>query len=130
MTATNAFSVDELAEMQVAQVAHYNDTCQVGTYSETQDSFGYPSPGWTYGAVIECGFNPKGGWERASADKTVLKSDASVRLPIGTVIGPKDMVKIISRFGSTLSPSETFQVLSLPMRGPSGLLVDLVRLDL
>jgi hypothetical protein len=129
MTATKAFSSAELTAFGVAQTDHYNDTCQVGILSESQDSTGFPVPTYTYGTAIECGFNPIGGRERESADKTVLRSDAQVRLPIGTVISQKDQVKIITRHGSTLSPSETYQVSSLPKRGPSGLYMDLVRVD-
>lgn len=129
MTATKAFSTAELTALREAHTAHYNDTCQIGVLSTTQDTTGYPAPTWTYGSTIECGFDPAGGREREGADKTVLRSDATLRLPIGTSVNQKDRVKIISRHGSTLSPAETYQVTSLAMRGPSGLVLDLVKVD-
>ena len=129
MTATKAFSTAELAALRDAHTAHYNDSCQIGVLTSTQDSTGYPAPTWTYGSTISCGFDPSGGREREGADKTVLRSDATLRLPIGTSVNQKDRVKIISRHGSTLSPAETYQVSSLTMRGPSGLVLDLVKVD-
>ena len=129
MTATNAFSSAELTGLRTAHTDHYNDTCQIGTLSESQDTFGYPAPTYSYGSAIECGFDPTGGREREANDKTVLRSDAQLRLPIGTTVSQKDRVKVISRHGATLSPAETYQVSSIVMRGPSGLLLDLVKVD-
>ena len=129
MMTSNAFMSSELEALRAAHVAHYNDTCQIGVYSSTQDSFGYEVPAWTYGVAIPCGFSPLGGRESEGADKTVLRSDATLRLPISTSISKVDRVKIVSRHGETLSPAEIYQVMSLAKRGPSGLVIDLVKVD-
>jgi rhamnose transport system permease protein len=75
------------------------DTCQIGVYSRTFDSFGEPVPLYTYGAAIVCGFDPKGGQENWRRDMTPVHIDATIRLPIDTALETTDRLKIITRFG-------------------------------
>jgi hypothetical protein len=52
-------------------------------------------------------------------------TDATLRLPLGTTITPKDRVKVTYRYGVVLSVPEVFEVVSdpAPMRGPTAMTV-------
>jgi head-tail adaptor len=114
--------------MQSTQEVAMQDTCIVQAYSRTIDSFGAPVETWTDGDPIVCGFDPTPSEENRRADMTALHYDATVRLPIDTSIDTRDRIKVTKRFAVTLSPAETFSVLAVPQRGPSGLVLLLERI--
>jgi len=118
------FTATELERMQGTQDSAMQDTCQIGVYSRTFDSFGEPVPLYTYGTAIVCGFDPTGGVEDWRRDMTALNINATVRLPINTVVDVRDRIKIITRFGESITPL-TFEVVQFAQRGPSGLVLQL-----
>lgn len=120
------FSTGELGRLAGTQEGAMQDTCLVLSYSEgSRAPSGAVVATYTPGAAISCGLNPKGGREVTLEDKTNVVTDASVRLPLGTVIKPSDRVQITHRFGVALGSPLTFRVAGPIRQGPSGLLVDL-----
>lgn len=119
------FTTAELSRMQGTQDSAMQDTCQIGVYSRTQDGYGAPVPTYTYGTAIVCGFDPKGGQENWRRDMTPVHVDATVRLPIDTSLETTDRIKIVTRFGVTLSDPMVFEIIQIAQRGPSGLVLDL-----
>ncbi len=101
------------------------DECQILTYgSSGADEFGLPVKGYTPGTVAKCGFNPTASREvQVGAD--VVITDASLRLPIDTVLDSKDRVQITRRHGQVLSSPRIFEVVGEPERGPSALVARL-----
>lgn len=102
------------------------DTCIIQAYSATPDTYGDPVPTYTDGAAIACGFDPTGGRESWRPDMTALHVDATVRLPIATTLDTRDRIKITKRFGVAIT-AIVFEIVGLPQRGPSGLVVELVK---
>jgi head-tail adaptor len=101
------------------------DTCIVQAYSRTLDTFGSPIEAYLDGSPIVCGVEMTPGRENRRADMNVERIDATVRLPIATVIKATDHVKVTHRFGVILSIPLVFEVIGEIRRGPSGLQVDL-----
>jgi SPP1 family predicted phage head-tail adaptor len=110
--------------MQGAQEAAMQDTCKIGVYSRTLDTYGGPVETWTEGSAIACGVEMTTGQENRRADLTAERIDATVRLPIGTSIKATDRVKVTHRFGADTTDI-TYDVVGEIRRGPSGLQVDL-----
>lgn len=123
------FSIAELAAMQAAQQAAMQDTCVLQTYSETINAYGSPVGAWTDGAPQACGFDPKGGREMAAANNTTVITDATLRLPVGTVVDMRDRIKITHRFGVSVTAT-VYGIIGPARRGPSGVQLDLLRVTL
>jgi hypothetical protein len=126
---SKAFTSDELAGMKAAQEDHMMDACQVGKRSITQSSSGHPVPEYQYGDDVACGYADKGSKIAERSDGSPVFSDASLRLPLGTVIAVADRVKVTARFGVALDTALEFDVAGEPARGPSGLVVPLNRVE-
>ena len=119
------FTTTDLSRMQTAQQAAMQDTCQIAPRVTTTNALGEPVYTWpTYGAAIDCGLSMKGGRERTRPDGTILITDGLLRLPIATTVNVTDRIKITYRFGVAITEL-VFDVVGTPMRGPSGLQVEL-----
>lgn len=119
------FSSDELSGLQVAQEAAMMDTCIVTRRSTNSiDPYGMPQATWTDGSPIACGLNASANREVMDGAQVVV-TDAVLRLPIDTVIGAEDRVTVTRRFGVALATPLYFELIGEPMRGPSGLRVNL-----
>lgn len=125
----NPFRAEELNRMQAAQEAGMMDACTVLRYeSGGEDEYGMPIERWTEGATIACGYDGRRRSETgvpAGTDLTqVGLTDGRLRLPIDTVIGQTDRIRLTHRFGELLENSIVFDLIGEARRGPSGLLVD------
>ena len=119
------FTSADLSRMQATQQTAMQDTCKVAPRVTTANALGEPAYTWpTYGDAIDCGFNMKGGRERTRRDGTILITDGLVRLPIATAVNVTDRIQITHRFGVEIT-ALIFDVIGTPMRGPSGLQVEL-----
>lgn len=102
------------------------DTCVIMAFADGAiNDYGNPSNVYTDGSPTICGYKPTGTREVQQGNETVL-IDAELRLPIATVIKPTDQVRLIKRFGESIT-ALTFAVVGQPARGPSGLVVKLAR---
>lgn len=119
-----AFSSDELAAMQAAQAAHLMDSCTVDAYAAgSADAYGNPSPTWTAGDEIDCGFRPVRPREVMGLTQ-VPEHDAELRLAIDTSVNPQDRITITKRHGVAVT-NVTYEIVGDPQRGPSGLVLQL-----
>jgi head-tail adaptor len=127
----DAFAAAELRGMQATQVESLMDTCLLQVWSgDEADDYGQRVETWTDSEPLACGFNPKGGREVSGPDKEPIVTDASVRLPIDTTVHRNDRISITHRFGAALAEAQVFEVAAEPRRGPSGLQLDLRRVEL
>ncbi len=106
------------------------DSCQVLTFAAgSQNSKGeYPTPTYTAGTEIVCGFRPSGR-EVEDSNQTYKVTEAKIRLPASTVIVEKDRITITKRFGTAITPA-TFEVFGPTISGPSGMVVKVKKVDL
>jgi len=120
-----SFSTTELARMQATQNAAMQDTCQIGAYTAgSAGTYGMVAVTYTYGDALSCGLEHLSPREMLpSTDAPTI--DARIRLPVGTTITSRDLVKITYRYGVELGTAQVYQVVGPPRRGPSGLVCDL-----
>jgi hypothetical protein len=118
------FSAAELAGMRRTQDDHMMDTCTVDAYAAgATDAYGNPVAAWTAAAPIFCGYRPVKLADQMDLSK-VPAFDATLRLPIGTAIDPRDRITITQRHGAAVTPF-TLEIVGEPKRGPSGLVLEL-----
>jgi len=122
------FNSLELAGLQAVQEAAMQDTCIRLVYADGGlDDYGMPLPAlYTTAETLACGVNENPRKEWSPGGTQVALMDAQVRLPINTQLDPRDRIQITKRFGVGVDP-RTYEVLGLPRRGPSGLVVDMRR---
>ncbi len=120
-----AFTDTELDGMKATQESAMMDECFIKPYSRTMDA-GEPVETWTANpSSTKCGVDTRKSIERRGGDMTVLKSDARIRLPLGTAIGAKDKIDVITRFGQSIDTVE-YALAGDPEIGPSGIVIDLM----
>jgi len=124
------FSASELANMRTAQDGHMMDTGYIQRRSAAADSFGEMVETFTEDATaILLGLDMRPGSERHGTDMTVTTYDATARLPIGTSIDVKDKIRVTKRFGETLGTALLYEVSAPVRRGPSGVRVELRKVN-
>lgn len=117
----------EVTRLQTVQDYHMHDSCKILTYSSSVDSYNIPQPTYTAGSEIYCGFEMVGTEERVG-ETEYPDIDAKLRLPIGTVINSNDRVRITKRFGVAVTEID-YSVIGQPLRGSSGLVVELKKVS-
>ncbi len=119
-------TVTELDRMQDTQEGAMMDECTILSYSSTTVS-GEVQDGWSGGGTpVACGLNTKKSKEIHKEDLSIVRTDAQLRLPIGTTIEPRDRIQVLSRFNVTEDEQLIYGIEGEPRKGPSGLLLDLV----
>jgi hypothetical protein len=117
--------------MRSIQEGHMQDECVIlhyapGTDSHNEDVAGYVADEST----TICGLDMRPGDERHTPQYTALVYDATVRLPIGTVIDAKDRLSITKRYGETLEEPLGFEIVGPVQQGPSGIRLKLKKVKL
>ena len=118
----------ELARFRTTQDSAMMDLCVIQTFTEITDTFGQMIRTWTDGDPIAMGIDTRPGSENRTAEMTIVKEDATVRLPIDTTVTIRDRIKVIMRHGSAIEPI-IYGILEEPRRGPSGITLRLERVD-
>lgn len=126
----------ELAQLQSDNQDHMNDTCDIMTRSDTLNNYGEPVPTWTAAYLsVPCGFefSPFKFRARETGMPGMETSEILVRarLPIAyyDTVSQNDRLRLTHRFGVALNTSETYEVQGFTERGPSGLVVNLQRVE-
>lgn len=119
------FSNDELSGMQATQEAAMMDTCVLMRYSEMLDAINHPVPTWTDGPSTICGLDMTGGEEQRGSQRVVARWDATIRLPLDTVIDLRDRIRITHRFGQALASGLVYEIAGPAEIGPSGMVTPL-----
>lgn len=122
-----AFSSGELSRLQATQETAMQDECQIlDRTAPTTDDYGLPEETFTPGSALACGFRPVVK-EESMGESQVAMIDAELRLPLSAEgdIASVDRIKITKRFRVTINPQPVYEVVGLPERGPSGLVLNL-----
>jgi len=114
------FIAADLANMRNCQDDHMMDTCNLGTATQTADTYNQMVETFAYGADLVCGLDMRPGSERHGTDKTIVNYDATIRLPIASVPDPIDRVKVTKRYGEALGAALVYNIVGPIQRGPSG----------
>lgn len=124
------FTTDDLSDMQSCQTQHMMDTCVIQARVQTADTFSQMVETFPVdSAAIYCGLDMRPGVERHTTEGNTIQYDATIRLPIGTVVTPADRIKITKRFDVALTVALVYEVMSPIQQGPSGLRYALRRLE-
>lgn len=114
----------ELAEMQAHQEAHMMDMCTIDAWSAGANAYNLPSPTWTSGAEVACGYEVIQPDEQMRTMTDAPAFDARLRLAAFTVVDAKDRITITKRHGVAITPL-VHEVVGDAERGPSGLVLRL-----
>jgi hypothetical protein len=120
------FTTTELARMQLTQDDAMQDKCTHLVYTIVTNKYGLPSESWVEGDTLICGLDIMVKPE-AMGESDVPMLDAKLRLPLNSFISAQDRIEITHRFGVQLDISEKYEIVSNPDRGPSGLVLDLIK---
>jgi len=123
------FSKNELANMRAAQTAHMMDECTIQRYSQVYTSGERIATYTDDPSSIMCGLDMQPGRENHRQDMTAVTWDATLRLPLDTLIDPKDRIKIVKRFGEDITPL-VYRIESPIWHGASGLRLRLKRVEI
>ena len=106
--------------MRRTQEAHMQHTCSIETYTVGED--GTVSYGKPFDTI--CGFDGRTGTHTAGSIYETAEAAATLRLPLGTPVGIKDRVTILTAYGEEITPMH-FEVSRIPDAGPSAILAEL-----
>ncbi len=123
---------EDLAMMRAAQNSHMPDICciQARVSTPTSGTNKIVDTWPTDSAEITCGLDMRPGNMRHSEKFTAITYDATLRLPLGTLVKANDRVKITKRFGETLSVPLIYSVMSPVQQGPSAIRIVLQRVEI
>ena len=121
------FNAADLAALRATQTTHMFDQCRVLRHSKgARLPLGDRVDVWTADAdATPCGYSASSR-EAQDGDNIVL-SDGVMRLPHTVTLHTPDRLRLTHRFGELLAAHITFEVLGVPMPGPSGLVCKVKR---
>jgi hypothetical protein len=123
------FTPGELTSMRAVQESAMQDTCVVQTAgSGAKDEYGYPAQAWVDGQPVACGFGQQSRREFMGQAQVGEKS-LTLRIPSGTAVTRLDRIKITHRLGVALPVPEIYEIVGEPHSGPTGMLLNLRRVD-
>ena len=126
----SAFSTSELTLMRETQDSSMQDTCYIQAFVSGSSAFGGESNTWPAdGGSMKCGLDMRPGSERNRAHDTIVQYDATIRLPIAQVPDERDHLKVTKRFGETLGTALVFEIVGPIQQGPSGIRLQLKRIE-
>jgi hypothetical protein len=113
---TRGIDAKTLGSMRAAVGVLSPSTCKIGVYSDgTADETGKPTQIWTYGDILKC-MSREPTAREIEAWGQIGKLDGMVFLPLGTTIGKRDRVHVLTSWGSTFDIY--FEVIGEPVVGP------------
>ena len=129
----NPFSSSELERMRSTQSNAMMDLCTVRSWSPTIDSLGSEVEGWTLRTNVPCGLDVSANVQAEQRREigTAVTVSATLRLSVedGEGLTAKDSIVVTHRNGELLTPALSFGLDGPPKRGPTGVVLSLVRVD-
>lgn len=119
------FTPGELARMGRIQKSAMQDECQLLSYDAgTANAFGLDAESYTLVQGWPCGFRPQARGESMN-EAQVGEKLAEVRLPLEAEadLATTTRLKLTKRYGQIQPEPLTFEIVGLPERGPSGLVL-------
>lgn len=122
-------SAAEVTDIRTDAEATMESACLLIAPTTTQAVDGEPvvSFDWEAAASSACGFRESTGRTRYLENGVLIEADARLRLPVGTTLAAGWGVRLVSRYGQTLSVPLDFAVMTEPAGGMAGIVVDLRR---
>lgn len=87
-------SANERQRIEYTQESSFFDTCQIGTFSYSVDSYGDIVKSWNYGVDTACGVEFLDGYERINGQVEYTGVIVKVRLPYDTALTTDDRIKV------------------------------------
>lgn len=127
------FTAADLANMRLAHTDRLQDSCYLQALTATPDGYGDPVRSWANtGSEIPCGLEMRAtlssNSELRETDKTVVSTEAILRLPVGTVVTETQRVNVTKRHGESIT-AIVFNIISPIQRGPSGIILFLQKVS-
>jgi hypothetical protein len=113
-------SASDLARMRAVQEAHMFDECVISVYSSSSNKLNEKVAKFTDETTpTKCGFDLRSGSERYNPQGAQVVYDASIRLPVGTVVTSLDHIKFTKKAGESLAAVLEFSVVGPVQFGPT-----------
>lgn len=123
-------SPSDLARMRATQEAHMFDECVIRVYSATKNKLNEKVAKFTDETTpTKCGFDLRSGSERYNGQGAQVVYDASIRLPVGTVVTSLDHIKFTKKAGEALTSVLEFSVVGPVQFGPTATRLLLKRIE-
>ena len=126
----------EISQLEADNEGMMGDRCNILTRTNTVNSSGQPIATWTTAhTAVPCGFefSPFKFRSRETGFPGAESSEILVRARISkdyyATIATDSRLVLTSRFGETLPETETYEVRGFTERGPSALIVNLLRVN-
>ena len=126
------FSSDEVLGLQDTSNSLMMDSCCLATKTTARNTLGEEipnSPVWS--DEIPCSFDMRpaqSAEKQFGTEHTLLIFDATVRLPVGTLIGARDYVKMTRILGQQV-PEVIYEAMTPVQRGQSAIRLPLKRVE-
>lgn len=121
----------DLTRMRATQEAHMMDECVILRHASDSNRLNEPVSTYTADhAATKCGLDMRPGSMRWNAQSVTLVYDATLRLPIVTMINTLDRIRITKRFGETLATALEYAIVGPVQRGASGIRLLLQRIEM
>lgn len=120
---------NRLSRVRAVQKDHMFDTVVRLVWSSEKDSLNADIPTWTAGATLRCGIDMTGGSEQRDGGRIMVRWDARLRLPLGTVVDLRDRFRIVAHFGQSVLDETVYEIVSPPEEGPSGIVLNLRKVE-
>ena len=109
------------------------DECVIQIRTDTENEYGEQEASYTDGTTYACGLrfmSPRSG-EEPGAEMTVTTTRAFIRLPRAAYgsFTERDRIKVTKRYGEALGAPLVFDVAGPVQVGPSGLQVEVKRVE-
>lgn len=127
----------ELSQMKLDNEDHMMDTALIYTRIDTVNSYGEAVGSYTLTATISCGFGFSP-FKFRSRELAVYGAEESSEILVRArvpyqykdTITTNDRFVLTTRYGITLTTSESYEVQGFDEHGPSGLVINLKRTEL
>lgn len=120
--------LQRLAAVQAKAERWLADTARRLAHSQSQDSSGQIVDTWTAGATFSCAFDSEASRELTVGAQVVI-TDGRLWYQKGESLTAEDRVRIVSRYGSTLTTSLSYNIVGDPQDDALLGFVDLQRVD-
>jgi len=112
-------NTDTLTAMRAVANETMTDACQIGTPTASTGPEPMPAS-WTYGSSISCAVSGSD-VSIAAEGAQVAAGMATIRLPLSATVAANQRVKVVERWGNTVS--EVYEIVGEPMHAVTSLLL-------
>ena len=114
---------DAMTNCRYSYLETLHDICLIGTSGSSVNSFGEVDTTVTNGSPVSCALHMDGGIKSVNGQYLKTENDATLRLPLDTIVAIDSTVTVTCHYGETVNL--VYRVNSEPRIGIAGMVVEL-----